>query len=80
MGGLLVSFLEMLLYCACIILVAAAIAWAWRTFIGPIDALVYKWGSIVVGLLCIIAFVIWILSALGMAGAGVYHPFPAGRF
>lgn len=76
MGGLLVSFLEMLLYCACVVLVAAAISWAWRAFIGPIDAMVYKWGTIVVGLLCIIAFVIWILSALGLAGAGIYHPFP----
>lgn len=74
MGGILISFLQMLLYCAIIIFMAVAIAWAWQAFIGPIDAMVYKWGKIVIGLLCLIAFVGWLLSLLGLGGGLHYFP------
>jgi hypothetical protein len=78
MSGVLVGFLQMLLYCAIVIFIAFAIAWAWQTFIGPIDANIYKWGRIIVGLLCLIAFVIWLLSLLG-GGVG-YAPHFLGRW
>ena len=79
MGGILISFLQMLLYCAIVIFIAFAIAWAWRTFIGPIDANVYKWGKIIVALLCLIAFVGWLLSLLGFGGGlGFHSTFPLG--
>ena len=66
--GVLVSLLYLFLYIAVIILVAFAIKWAITYFIGGIDPDVYKWGRIVVGLLCLIAVVVWIVGLLGMAG------------
>lgn len=75
MGGILLGFLQMLLYCAVVIFIAFAIAWAWQTFIGPIDANVYKWGKVIIGLLCLIAFVAWLLSLLGLGGGLHYFPF-----
>jgi hypothetical protein len=75
-GGVLIGFLYMLLYCAIVIFVAYCIAWAWSTYISPIDANVYKWGKIVVGLLCLIAFVGWLLSLLSLGGGGPYGYFP----
>lgn len=74
MGGILLSFLHLILYCACVIFVAVAIVWAWRFFIGPIDGEVYKWGRIIVGLLCLIAIVAWLLSLMGLAGGPIYFP------
>jgi uncharacterized membrane protein (DUF485 family) len=63
---ILISFLELLLYIAIIILVAYAIKWLITGFLGwPIDANVYKWAQIIVGLLCIIAIVVWLASVLG---------------
>ena len=59
--SILISFLNLLLYLAIIILVACAIKWVITGFLGwPIDAMVYKWSQIVIGLLCIIAIVVWI--------------------
>jgi hypothetical protein len=76
MGGILIGFLQTILYCAIIIFIAFCIVWAWTTFIGPIDANIYKWGRIIVGLLCLIAIVAWLLSLLGLAGgAPVAAPF-----
>jgi len=77
-GAVLLGFLNVCLYCAIVILIAFAIAWAWTTFISPIDANVYKWGRIVVALLCIIAIVGWLLSLLG-GGIG-YAPRFLGRW
>jgi hypothetical protein len=71
--SLLVSFLNLLLYLAIIIFVAYAIKWLITGFLGwPIDAMVYKWAQIIVGLLCIIAIVIWIADVLG-GGPGLPH-------
>jgi uncharacterized membrane protein (DUF485 family) len=71
--GILISFLELLLYIAIIILVAYAIKWLITGFLGwPIDANVYKWAQIIVGLLCIIAIVVWLASVLG-GGIGLPH-------
>jgi hypothetical protein len=64
--GILLSFLELLLYIAIIILIAFAIRWLITGFLGwPIDAMVYKWAQIIVGLLCIIAIVAWLAGVLG---------------
>jgi hypothetical protein len=42
--GILLSFLELLLYIAIIILLAFAIRWLIAGFLGwPIDPMVYKW-------------------------------------
>jgi hypothetical protein len=74
MGGILVSFLHLILYCACVIFIAVSIVWAWNMFIGPIDPAVYKWGRIIVGLLCVIAIVVWLLSIVGLGGSPTYFP------
>lgn len=66
---ILISFLNLLLYVAIIIFVAYAIVWLIRGFLGwQIDANVYKWGQIIVGLLCIIAIVVWLSGVLGLGG------------
>lgn len=71
-GGILLGLLNVILYCAVIVLIAFAIRWAIITFIGSIDANVDKWGRLVVGLLCLIIIVGWLLSLLGI----VHAPFP----
>jgi hypothetical protein len=64
--ALLISFLNLLLYIAVIILIAYAIKWLITGFLGwGIDANVYKWAQIVVGLICIIAIVVWIAGVIG---------------
>lgn len=71
--ALLISFLNLLLYLAIIILIAYGVKWVITGFLGwPIDGGVLKWAQIVVGLLCIIAIVIWVAGALGQ-GAGLPH-------
>jgi uncharacterized membrane protein (DUF485 family) len=73
--SLLISFLELLLYLAIIILIAFAIKWLITGFLGwPIDPNVYKWAQIVVGLLCIIAIVVWLAGILG-GGPGLLPHF-----
>ena len=69
-GGILLGLLYVLLYSAVIILVAFAIRW-----VGAIDPNVDKWGRIVVGLLCAIVVVAWLLSLLGL----VHVPFPVAH-
>jgi len=69
--NILISFLDLLLYLAIIILVAYAIRWVITGFLGwPIDPNVYKWAQIIVGLLCIIAIVVWLTGVLG-GGVGL---------
>jgi hypothetical protein len=71
--GILISFLNLLLYLAIIIFVAYAIKWLITSFLGwPIDAMAYKWAQIIVGLLCIIAIVAWLTGVLGLGG-GLPH-------
>jgi hypothetical protein len=71
--AILISFLNLLLYLAIIILIAYAIKWVITGFLGwAIDAMVYKWAQIVVGLLCIIAIVVWLAGLLG-GGPGLPH-------
>jgi hypothetical protein len=61
------------LYLAIIILIAFAIRWIITGFLGwPIDPMVYKWATIVVGLLCLIAVVVWLIGVIG-AGPGLPH-------
>ena len=72
--SILISFLNLLLYIAIIIFIAWVIVWVLTTFIGiAIDGNVLKWGKIIVGLLCLIAVVIWLSSVLG--GASFPHIF-----
>jgi hypothetical protein len=74
--SILISFLNLLLYLAIIIFVAYCIVWLIRGFMGwQIDANVYKFGQIIVGLLCIIAIVVWLSSVLGLGG-GLPHFLP----
>jgi hypothetical protein len=74
--GVLISFLNLLLYIAIIIFVAFVILWVLRDFMGwTIDANVYKWGKIIVGLLCLIAFFVWLAGVLG-GGVGLPHFLP----
>lgn len=75
-GSILVGLLYVLLYCAVIILVAFAIRWVIVFAVGSIDANIDKWGRIVVGLLCVIVIVSWLLSLLGV----LHAPFPAHTF
>jgi hypothetical protein len=71
--NILVSFLYLLLYIAIIIFVAYCIVWLITGFMGwPIDPNIYKWGQIIVGLICLIAVVVWLSGVLGM-GAGLPH-------
>ena len=59
--NILLSFLGLLLYIAIIIFVAYCIVWLIRGFMGwEIDANVYKFGQIIVGLLCLLAIVAWL--------------------
>jgi len=69
--SILISFLNLLLYIAIIILIAFGIRWLLTSFMGvTIDANVDKWARIVVGLLCVIAIVVWLAGVLG-GGTGL---------
>jgi hypothetical protein len=71
--SILISFLNLLLYIAIIVLIAFAIRWVIVSFLGwSIDANVEKWARIVVGLLCLIAIVVWVAGVLG-GGPGLPH-------
>jgi hypothetical protein len=76
LGGVLLSFLYLLLYIAGVCIVAYLIVWLITGFLGwSIDANVYKWGQIFVGLLIVIAIVAWILSVVGVGGGPLYFPY-----
>lgn len=71
--AILISFLNLLLYIAIVIFIAVAIVWVIRGFMGwTIDPMVYKWGQIIVGLICLIAIVVWLAGLLG-GGPGLPH-------
>jgi hypothetical protein len=74
--AILISFLNLLLYCAIVIFIAYALVWVFTWFTGrDIDANVYKFGQIIVALICLIAVVVWLAGLLG-AGGGLPHFFP----
>ena len=75
LGGVLVSFLEVLLTVALIIFIAFCIRWAALVFIGGLDPNVEYWGRVIVGLFCLIVVVSWLLSLFGL----VTYPFPTFR-
>ena len=58
--SLLISFLYLCLHIAVICIIAAAIVWVLKWCGIGIDPLVYKIGTIIVGLLIIIAVVVWL--------------------
>lgn len=71
-GAILISFLYALLYCAIIILIAFLFLTGLRYVGIGLDPEVEKWGKVVVGLLCLIVLLSWLLHALGM----IASPFP----
>jgi len=71
--SILISFLNLLLYIAIILLVAYIILWVVQGWFGiAIDANVLKFAKIVVGLICLIAIVVWLAGVLG-GGPGLPH-------
>jgi len=71
--AILISFLNLLLYIAIILLVAYIILWVVQGWFGiAIDANVLKFAKIVVGLICLIAIVVWLAGVLG-GGPGLPH-------
>ena len=73
--GILISFLNLLLYLAIILFVAYVILWVIRDWFNiAIEANVLKFGKIIVGLICLIAIVVWLAGVLG-AGVGLPHFF-----
>jgi hypothetical protein len=71
--GILISFLNLMLYIAIICLIAYVIVWVITGMFGwAIPANVMKFGQIIVALLCLIAIVVWLSGILG-GGAGLPH-------
>ena len=71
--SILISFLYLLLYIAIVIFIAFCIVWLITGFMGwAIDPNIYKWGQIIVGLICLIAVAVWLGGVLGM-GTGLPH-------
>jgi hypothetical protein len=67
--SILISFLYLLLYIAIILLIAAIIVWGLRWIGIAIDPTVYKIGQAIVGLLILIAVVVWVAGLIGYAPA-----------
>ena len=63
--SIFVSLLYLLLHIAVILLIAAILVWGLKWLGIPIDPTVYKIGQAIVGLLILIAIVVWISSVLG---------------
>ena len=64
--ALLISFANLLLYIAVIILIAVVIVWLVQGFMQwTIPPDVMKWGKVVVALLCFIAILMWLSGVLG---------------
>jgi hypothetical protein len=64
--NLLISFLYLLLHIAIILLIAYAILWIVRDWFKiAVDGNVLKFGQIVVGLICLIALVVWLAGVTG---------------
>ena len=71
--GILISFLNLLLYIAIICFVAYALLWVFTWFTGTATDPNCPWfGKIIVALLCIIAIVVWLSGILG-GGPGLPH-------
>jgi len=70
-GSVLIGFLNVVLYCAIVVFIAFCILWAFKIFGIAIDPDVLKWGKIIVGLICLIVIVSWLLSLLGLT---TFHP------
>jgi hypothetical protein len=71
--NILISFLYLLLYIAIVIFIAFAIRWLIVSFMGwAIDPNIDKWGRVIVGLICLIAIVVWLSGVLGLGG-GLPH-------
>jgi hypothetical protein len=68
---ILLGFLNVALYCAIIILIAFVILWVLGWMGIGLSGEVLRWGKIVVGLLCLIVLVSWLVS---VAGGGVVVP------
>lgn len=62
---ILISFAYLCLHCAIIVFVAYAIVWLLKWCGITIDPNVYKVGQIIVGLLIIIAVLIWLSGLFG---------------
>ena len=77
-GSLLIGFLTALLYCAIVILIAFAFVWGMRVLGVSIDGEVYKWGKIVIGILCVIIMLTWLLGALGLMSGSIIRPLRIG--
>jgi hypothetical protein len=87
--SILISFLNLLLYIAIILFIAYIILWVIQGWFGiAIEANVLKFAKIIVGLICLIAIVVWISGVLGHGGglprflSGIANPtvaaLPAG--
>jgi hypothetical protein len=64
--GIVLSFLNLLLYIAIILFVAYVLLWVVRDWFGwTVDGNVLKFGQIIVGLICLIAIVAWFAGVLG---------------
>lgn len=73
-GSIFIGFLMALLYCAIVILIAFAFVWAMRVVFGiEIDGNVMKWGKVVVGLICVIILLTWLLGALGVVAPSPFR-------
>lgn len=64
--GVLISFLNLLLYIAIVLFVAYALVWLFTWFTNrPVDANVYKAGQAIVALICLIAICVWLSGLMG---------------
>lgn len=75
MGAIVLSFFDTMLFCAIIVFCAFLFVWALNRFVGiTFDGEVMKWGRIVIGLICFIAFLRWLFAVLGMVAYPHYFP------
>lgn len=77
LGSLVIGFLTAVLFCAVVILIAFIIVWVLQAVFGvTIEGNVFRWGKVVVALICVIVLLTWLFAALG----GVAMPtFPRFR-
>jgi hypothetical protein len=74
--AVLISGLELLLYIAVVLFIAYVILWVIRDWFGwTVDAKVMKFGQIIVGLICLIAIVVWLGGLIGY-GSGLHSFLP----
>ena len=64
--SILISFLNLLLYLAIVLFISYVLLWVVRDWFGwTIDPNVLKFAQIIVGLICLIAIVLWLSGVLG---------------